>query len=635
MDIESQTSSTPSGQKVRLWALRGLMATCLFAGIVGLHFRGLFGVGLGEAIWGISISADPVGVISESYERLIQSRNGCGDVVTRHSFPFGEILPESFQRWLAPQWQVLRLGYVFFSNPVFVYNFSILLMFCANFGFTFCLLARRMRHWYVAFVPAVLITFSAYTYAHSWAHLGLMPVFIFPVFMVLLCDFLQERKKISAIWVALISGFALYTSPYYFYFLFSVGVVILSAHVVLFPRMYLQTQVVSSFLWLLLLMLLVISPFLFDAFLVDYAPYWIGADFDRNYGQDLGMLNSFTARPRDYFLLNIHHFLYGDHLAQFISDQTPLRSKYSDELPVYLGVGPLFFVILCLWAEMTTAMPARLRKVFHHGIFGRIANLFALAREHHKLLFFGSIFVAFAAFFLSMPPRLSILGYDWRMPNDLIRQVLPFRSYSRFGMVALVGLAIALGLVIDTMKRPWVWTSIVIAICVFETAPKTYLHPASRNLPYIQFLRERPEKSLMRLERQNRALQRAVDLEGVLTEKYVLNGTVNDVYGFSDWIFYDNLKWSFNVGHLRDMGIELLLVNGSLTPGPRDQPYLEKLASFSENDVEIWKILPSGDERVASLFKEILVKRENDPCFVTPKSLVEQVMNVYFQKLKI
>jgi hypothetical protein len=625
----------PSGNGVRLWALRCLMATCLFGMILGFHFRGLFGVGLGEAIWGISISADPVGVISVSYERFIQSRNGCGDVVTLHSFPFGEVLPNSFQSLLAPQWNILRFGYLFFNNPVLIYNIAILLLFYVNFVISFFFLSRRMKHWYVGFVPAVLITFSAYTYAHSWAHLGLLPVFIFPVFMVLLCDFLQHRKKISAIWLALTSGFALYSSPYYFYFLFCAGVVILGTHAVLFPRLLFKREAVSSLVWLLFLLLVVISPFLSDAFLIDYTPYWSGPDFDRSYGQDLGMLNSFTARPRDYFLLNIHHFLYGDYLTQFITDQTPLRSKYSDELPIYLGIGPLVFVVLCLWAEMVMALPARLRNVLDKSLLGRIANLYSLVRKQHKLLFVAAILVAFMAFFLSMPPRLLIFGYDWRMPNDFIRQVLPFRSYSRFGMVTLVGLAIALGLVIDAMKKPWVWTLILVTLCVFESAPKTYLHPASRNIPYIRFLRERPEKTLIRLERQNRHLQRAIDLEGVLTEKSVLNGTVNDIYGFSDWLFHDNLNWSFNVGHLRDMGIELLLVNGSLTPGPRDRPYLEKLASFTESNVEIWKILPSGDERVASLFKELLVKKEKDPCFVTPKSSVEQVMNAYFQKLKI
>jgi hypothetical protein len=140
---------------------------------------------------------------------------------------------------------------------------------------------------------------------------------------------------------------------------------------------------------------------------------------------------------------------------------------------------------------------------------------------------------------------------------------------------------------------------------------------------------------MMRLESQNLRLQRAVDLEAILTEKSVLNGTINYVYGMSDWLLQDKLPWSFNAGHLGDMGIQLLVVTGTLSPGRRDQPYLQKLGYFPDENVEIWKIQPSGDSRVASLFQGVLHKRAQDPCYVTPKSEVERIMGAYFQALKI
>ena len=139
---------------------------------------------------------------------------------------------------------------------------------------------------------------------------------------------------------------------------------------------------------------------------------------------------------------------------------------------------------------------------------------------------------------------------------------------------------------------------------------------------------------MMRFEQQNIGLKRAIDLEAYLTEKYVLNGTVNYAYGMSDWMLKNDLKWAFNVGHLRDMGVELLVVTGTMSAGSRDKPYLEKLAYFPEDNVEIWKIQGSGDARIASLFEDVLEKREKDPCFVTPKPVVEAIMGAYFQALK-
>ncbi len=94
MHRQSQEASVGSpnilAHKARVWGIRCLVAIGLLAVILGIHFRGLWAAGVGEAMWGISVSADPVGVMSEAFESTVQRQNGCGDVVTLYSFPFGE-----------------------------------------------------------------------------------------------------------------------------------------------------------------------------------------------------------------------------------------------------------------------------------------------------------------------------------------------------------------------------------------------------------------------------------------------------------------------------------------------------------------------------------------------------------------
>jgi hypothetical protein len=638
-DNDSPGSKAMDGQvhKMRWYQriLRLALVVSIFVLIIGVHFRGLWGTPLRESIWGISISADPVGVISETFEAYTQLLRGCGNRVVSHSFPFGQELPPLWSSYLRPQWLVMGSLLWLTGLPVLSYNLSILMFFLLNYAVTYLVVRRFVNHWYVALIPAVLLTFSVYAYAHSWAHLGLLPLFVFPLFFACLSLFLETGYILSAVGAGLAAGLALYTSPYYFYFLFWVGLVVLLVHLLCTPKFFLKAHVPLRAMSLVVILFVVMIPFLRDQYFFDYSSYWESPEVARDYGNNLEMILAFTARPKDYLFSNIHHFMFGNFWASLIEESSRYRSRYSDELPIYLGLGPIVFMTLLLIRGFLQAFSRQSQRGLSAKI-NRFSELFFFARDQgNRKIFLSCLILALVAFLLSLAPTLNIFGFEVLMPNEFLRRILPFRSYARFAVVVLMALSIVMALVVDRTRYPWLWTLMLILVCAFESTPETLLHPASRDLPYIKFLREQPEKVMMRFERQNMQVKRAVDLEALLAEKYVMNGSVNDIFGLTEWPLFENLEWPFMLGHLRDMGVELLIVTGQLRVSSRDQNFVERIAVFSEENIEIWRLKPSGQKAVAPIFQDLISKRKSDFCYVASKAEVKSLLQSYWDASKM
>ena len=156
------------------------------------------------------------------------------------------------------------------------------------------------------------------------------------------------------------------------------------------------------------------------------------------------------------------------------------------------------------------------------------------------------------------------------MPNELLRHLVPFRSYSRFALVFLLALTTLIALIVRETKHARFYTVLFVIFGIFESAPLTALHKASQAAPYIQYLRNRPEQVIMRFEQQNIQIKRAIDLEVILSGKKTINGDVNMNYGYTDWPLMEKLP-KLNFGHLGQMGVELLLVTGKLNVPEKEQ----------------------------------------------------------------
>ena len=141
-------------------------------------------------------------------------------------------------------------------------------------------------------------------------------------------------------------------------------------------------------------------------------------------------------------------------------------------------------------------------------------------------------------------------------------------------------------------------------------------------MPYIKFLRQRPERVIMRFEANN---GRFLDFERILTGKMAINGGVNNAFGLTDMVLGE--RWpQLNFGHLGQLGVELLVVNGKMQPSPQSLPYLSKIYGSDVEQIEIWKVAPGHDPRITSLLQPYLAARQNSPCYITSKEEATFVM---------
>ena len=104
------------------------------------------------------------------------------------------------------------------------------------------------------------------------------------------------------------------------------------------------------------------------------------------------------------------------------------------------------------------------------------------------------------AFLFSLAPRFDVAGVELYTPNELLRHIVPFRSYSRFAIVVLSVAAILMALTIDRSRKPVAWTTLVILIASLDTLSGFYLHATHADRDYIRYLRERPENTMMRFD---------------------------------------------------------------------------------------------------------------------------------------
>lgn len=601
--------------------MRRLIVGAVLIGLMLLHFRAMLFVSWHEWIWGISISADPVGVISEAYSRYIQALNGCASVHSYGSFPFGAENPGYFRVFLEPQWILMSGLITLLTSPFVAYNAAVLLTFVINFVVIFWVTGRWLDNWFVALVPATLVTFSVYSFAHSYAHLGLLLVCGVPLFYVLLADFLRNPTSKLAVGVALVAALNLYASPYYFYFVFCMGVVMSVHHIALSRG--LSRQLVMHGGIMIAVLVLAIMPFVYDQLIVDYSTYWTSAEVGRSFGDDIKIMNAYSARPSDYLFSNVHHAFLGGFYSGLVADLSAHRSLYSDELPVSLGICTVVFLVylLATWLKGKT-VSGNQNQVWLPG---------QQVIENHAVIV-PALLVMLVAFLFSLAPRFDVAGVELYTPNELLRHIVPFRSYSRFAIVVLSVAAILMALTIDRSRKPVAWTTLVILIASLDTLSGFYLHATHADRDYIRYLRERPENTMMRFEAQNVTSRRRLDLDAILTGKQVPNGLVNLHFGTTDWLV-NRRPEGFTAGNLADMGVELLVVEGEIGFPLVDQPYVELLKAFPEKELQIWKIRPSGNKVAMTLFENAIRDRTADNCRVMPKAEVQLLMKSFVESL--
>ena len=590
--------------------------------IIALHFNGLLRAPMNDVIWGISISADPIGELSNIHDFLLQAANGCIDHNTSHNYPFGALSHTSLSRFLVAPYIIATALAALTKSLMFSYNVMIMSIVFLNYVITYYASKKILKDPIVALIPAVLIAFSAYAYSHYWAHFGLMPVFYFPCFLFLFyCVQAQPSRIITCFCAAFTMAATLYSSPYYFYFLFWMAFAIFVCFLFQKTNQKSIKIIIRSNALCVIFTILLSAPYIKENFFHDMTNAWYQKPAT-NYGDNLYYLTNYSARPSDYILPNVHNRFFGDYFRPFIADANNARNWWSDEFAISIGVLPTLFcaMIVLAWLCRPRLLHPRLNTL-RESI---LAPLRA-AREDQRGFFYALLLTMFIAFFLSLPPTITLFGHAIPMPNEFFRHLVPFRSYSRFALLFLVALSVLIALVVKQTKHRKTWVTLFVAFCVFESFPKTLLHSVSAEKPYLRYLRSRPENVIMRFERQNVSLQRIIDLEVILTGKKTINGDINFNYGYTEWALAPQLP-KFNLGQLGQLGAELLLVNGKLSVPPKEQATLSLLAEFPEDDIQIWKIIAGNDPRLTSAFQPFIESARVDQCYVAPKSAVQEAI---------
>ena len=562
------------------------------------------------------------------YDYLTQAARGCLGHLTSHSYPFGTHGNVEIHRYLVVSFVVLGILGKITNNLFLSYNLTIMFVFLVNYLVTYWVSKQLLKDPVTALVPAVLITFSAYAYSHSWAHLGLIPTFYFPCFLYAFTRLQQQPSMKWSLAAASVIAMSVYTSPYYLYFLVWVAACIIAGNALAQGRQMLRSPVIVSNLLCVAVAGVLGLPYAYQNFLADLSDTWLGPAAS-NWGDALYFLTNYSARPSDYFMPNVHNAWFGPYFHSFVADATNARNIWSDEFAVSIGVIPTVCCLLLLFTLIGKFGAKRV--AFCRRLTGGMFTPFWRAHAEQPALVNSLLLMMLVSFLLSFPPHLNILGLQIPMPNDVLRHLVPFRSYSRFALVFLVALATLIGLVLTYTRRPKLLTAIFVAACIFESFPKTMLHSITEDTPYIKYLRDRPEHVIMRFEKQNVSLKRVLDLEVILADKVTINGAINQNYGYTELPLAEGFP-HFNMGYFGQMGVELLLVYGKINLPEKDQPYMQLLAEFPEDNTQIWKILPGHDPRMTSIFQPFIDKSNADRCYVAPrdeaKSAIDQFIGI-------
>jgi len=590
--------------------------------IIALHFNGLLQVPMNDFIWGISISADPIGELSNIYNFLLQSANGCVEHNTTHSYPFGSLSHTSLSRYLVLPYVIATALAYFTKKLMLSYNLMIMTVVFLNYTVTYWVSKKLLKDPVVALIPAVLTTYSAYAYSHYWAHFGLMPLFYFPLFLWLFSRLQEQPRNIRVCIAAAVTIAAtLYSSPYYFYFQCWIALIIFLSFLRQNIKRGAFKKVIAGNTLCVAFALLLVTPYIRETFFHDMTNAWYPKPA-ADYGDNLYFLTNYSARPSDYILPNVHNVFFGDYFRPFIADANNARNWWSDEFAISIGLLPTLF---CLgmglaWLCRLIKLPPQL-SVLRDAVIGP----FSAARQDHRALINALLGIMLIAFLLSLAPTLTVFGLTVPTPNELLRHLVPFRSYSRFALIFLLALTTLIALVAKRSKHRNLWVAVLVGFCVVESFPKTMLHAVSPEKPYLRYLRSRPENVIMRFERQNVRLQRIIDLEVILTGKKTINGDVNFNYAYTEWALEPQFR-NFSFGQLGQLGAELLVVNGKLNNASKDRGKLQLLSEFPEDDIQIWKIIPGDDPELATAFKPFIDGAQRDKCYIAPKADVQKAL---------
>lgn len=396
-----------------------------------------------------------------------------------------------------------------FFNPVVSYNIGILTSFPLTFIFSY-LFFKRFFNPFLTGALAVVFTFSPYHIMHSYNHIDLAQIWVFPLFFTALISFFQEPERIKSIKMGAVMALTVLVSNYYGYFL----VLIYVLAVVIYFLLQRKVQAREAGLNLKLIIvpplvsfsiaLLFLLPFLYQwYFKTDSSLYFINLTPNRGVADFV----TFSARPWYYLLPSVYHPVLGS-CAERVYGWLNSTGHYllddffaQEHAGIYLG-----------WANLLLGGFA-IYKLFRSA--KRVEQLVARNSSHLrpdcgktsvKILIALLILLA-ALFLLSMPPFITVFGLKIYLPSFILMKVFPmFRTLSRLGAPILLLLLVFVGVGLQWIcgclpwlssrrrtRRSYILIMIYLLVALFEfyNPPKIVDIPPYGSVEYQELLEEK------------------------------------------------------------------------------------------------------------------------------------------------
>lgn len=321
------------------------------------------------------------------------------------------------------------------TNPILTWNIQVLFNLFLSGLVTYALVYYLTGNTYSAIFSGIIFAFCPYQFMRVWQHLGLTYNQWLPL-ILLTAILLREKASIKREIVFLVSFLLLLSFDFSIMYM---GLIALMSFLVyhLMSGLRLKTAPGDNLLrknyeYLIRILIIcaigaIILSFQFAPIIKRMLSSCSSAPSAFNaYHRPFDDLFPFSARPLSYFLPAVVHPVFGRLTEGFIG--SPFYGVSFTEHTLYLGWIPLCLAFVALQN------------------FRKLRNAVATASSKDSFYLGFFIFLTIVAWFFSQPPWWRWGGFRIYMPSFFMYKVLSmFRSYSRFGIVVMLGIAVLAG----------------------------------------------------------------------------------------------------------------------------------------------------------------------------------------------
>lgn len=383
------------------------------------------------------------------------------------------------------------LLYTFSSNPVLVFNLSLLLIVLFSCILSFLYFEKITKKYWLGILGSVIYSFSFFVLVRIGGHGNFLMVGAFPFFAYSLLRLLEEKNKIGIVRLALSATLIFVASIQYFLILLGSLILLLPICLIIYrDKVWLLFKILFKEKIVTILSLLLVAGSFFHLFTGDLKALVAG----NLYTLPISSANVFSANVTDYLLPN---------------DDLPLLIKIPKERPV--GIGSNDRTVYLGYVEIILAI------------------LFFVKKSDKK----AKLFILFGVLTLFIA-SLGCKGHLY--PYCYIYPFFPFKGIAesaRFYIIIYLLLTSGILIFINSFgkKTLKLITLLVFALIILERIPKNFcLSNTYQNEEFVKIVKTQDSKAVLDLPvvvNKVSTNQGYYDLLSVMYKKPIVNGYIH------------------------------------------------------------------------------------------------------------